>query len=92
MHGGTHKHEHGNGEEHAHGGAAREGMDKDKLKAVLSYMRDHNKEHAQELRHLLGAIEDLGADEVTDLIENGVHSIESAAEQLGLAVELLEEV
>jgi hypothetical protein len=89
MHGGTHKHEHehGSGEEHAH-----DGMDRDKLKAVLSYMRDHNREHAQELKRLLAAAGDLGADEVTDLIENGARGIETAAEQLGLAVELLEEL
>jgi hypothetical protein len=99
MHGGTHRHEPEAGtaqvHKHEHGdahGTGQEGMDKSKLKAILTYMRDHNREHAHELKHLLVAIEDLDADEILDLIEAGARSIESAAEQIGQAVELLEEL
>jgi hypothetical protein len=67
-------------------------MDRSKLKAVLSYMKEHNREHARELHGLVGAIESLDAGEVLDLIEGGARSIEAAAEQIGQALELLEEV
>jgi hypothetical protein len=92
----THTHEHSHDGTHAHthnkndGDAS--GMSKSKLKAILSYMRDHNKEHANELHGLLGVIKELGADEILDLIENGATSIEAAAGQIEQALEVLEEV
>jgi sensor histidine kinase regulating citrate/malate metabolism len=67
-------------------------MSKAKLKAILTYMKDHNKEHANELHALMGVVQELDADEILDLIENGARSIESAAEQLEQAIELMEEV
>jgi len=67
-------------------------MDKDKLVAVLGFMKDHNHEHADELRNLLGAIKELGADEIADIIENSAEAIEEAADSIGEALTLLAEV
>ncbi|MDR1042687.1 MAG: hypothetical protein LBL54_02145 [Clostridiales Family XIII bacterium] len=92
----THPHEHSHDGGHSHmadkidGGAS--GMSKSKLKALLSYMKDHNREHAKELHGLLDAIKELDADEILDLIENGAKSIEEAAEQIEQALEVLEEL
>jgi ADP-dependent phosphofructokinase/glucokinase len=66
-------------------------MDRNKLRAVLSYMEEHNREHARELRGLLAAIKELGADEILDLIENGAKSIEEAAGYIENALASLEE-
>jgi hypothetical protein len=92
----THIHEHIHDEGHAHehvkSGDETPGMSKNKLKAILSFMRDHNREHANELHGLLGVIQELDADEVLDLIENGAKSIELAAEQIEQAIELIEEL
>jgi hypothetical protein len=75
--------------EHPDGGG---GVGKSKLKAILTYMKDHNREHAHELNALLGSVSELDADEVLDLIEAGARSIEAAAEQIEQAIELLEEL
>jgi bacterioferritin (cytochrome b1) len=72
------------------GGAS--GIIKSKLKDILSYMKDHNREHAHELHGLLDAIKELDADEILDLIENGARSIEEAADQIEQALEVLEEL
>jgi ferritin len=86
MHDGYHGHSH----EEKNGDASV--MSKSKLKAILSYMKEHNREHANELHGLLGFIKELDADEILDLIENGAKSIEEAAEQIEQALELLEEL
>jgi hypothetical protein len=95
----THTHDHTHAHAHTHAmeigageGTAPSGTDKPKLKAILSYMKEHNKEHAKELHGLIGLAEHLGADEILDLIEGGARSIEAAAEQIGQALELLEEI
>jgi hypothetical protein len=98
----SHTHDHGaTGEPHTHDhGATGEGssladkisMDKDKLIAVLGFMKDHNREHAGELRNLLGAIKELGADEIADIIENSAEAIEEAAGSIEEALTLLAEV
>lgn len=70
-------------------------MDKEKLIAILGFMKDHNHEHAGELRNLLGAIKELGADEIVDIvdiIENSAEAIEEAADNIGEALTLLAEL
>jgi hypothetical protein len=103
MHDGTHTHGHGSAGDthtHAHDHTAHElgsnniissksGMDKDKLTALLTYMKEHNHEHANELRNLLDAIKELGADEIADIIENSAEAIEAAASGIEEALGLL---
>jgi hypothetical protein len=92
----THAHEHTHDGGHTHDEAEATGSaivaGKSKLKAILSYMKEHNREHANELHGLVALAQELGADEILDLIENGAKSIEAAAEQLEQALELIEEL
>jgi hypothetical protein len=68
---------------------ASSGMDKEKLTKVLSYMKDHNREHARELRGLLDSAGELGSLDIADLVENGATSIDEAADNIEIAIELL---
>ncbi|MDR1496553.1 MAG: hypothetical protein LBS67_06520 [Clostridiales Family XIII bacterium] len=98
MHDGKHDHSHGGGKGSAHSHGLEDSkpgdasaMDKPRLKAVLTYMKDHNREHARELHGLIGAIERPNDDRITSLIEGGVKNIEAAADQIEHAIKLLEE-
>jgi hypothetical protein len=87
-----HKHRHEKDDFTGSKNGAASGMDKEKLKAVLSYTKEHNQHHAIELRSLLAAIRELDAEEILDMIENSAKSIESAVEQIEQALEVLEEL
>jgi Xaa-Pro aminopeptidase len=110
MHDGTHTHGHGPaGDTHTHAHdhtapeldsnniiSSKSGMDKDKLTALLTYMKEHNKEHAAELLNLLPALDNLSKikdpaelAELTNIIGNSAEAIEAAAHGLEHAIEIL---
>ncbi|MDR0596412.1 MAG: hypothetical protein LBG50_02615 [Clostridiales Family XIII bacterium] len=87
-HGAAHGHDDQHGEDGGVGAGGGE-PGKDKLIAVLSYMKDHNHEHARELTGLLEAARKAGSDEAADIIAKSAEAIDSAADGIEKAVELL---
>jgi hypothetical protein len=67
-------------------------IDKDKLMAVLDFMKDHNLEHAGELTKLLDAVKELGSDDIAALLGESAEAMKHAAEGIAAVVDLLDGV
>ncbi len=80
---GGHTHEH----EHTH---SHDAMPKDEDTAVLAYMLDHNKHHAQELAAIAKHLREAGKDEAAVQIEKGVEDFEKGNMRLSIALSLVQ--
>jgi hypothetical protein len=85
----THAHSHEEGHEHEH---THEHVDKpqDEDTAVLSYMLDHNRHHAQELAVIAKHLREQGKDEAAAQIEKGVEDFEKGNMRLSIALSLVQ--
>lgn len=86
-----HKHDHGNGcaHHHAHG---HEGtlpaMSPEETMALLTYMLDHNKHHAEELHDIVHALEAMGKTEAAEKLAEAMHLFDHCNETMAEAVKL----
>ena len=98
-HGHEHEHHHdhdhdcGCGHDHEHhegcgcGCGGNETPDEDT--AVLSYMLDHNRHHALELKEIAAHLREAGKDEAAAQIEKGVDDFEKGNMRLSIALSLV---
>lgn len=84
-----HEHSHEEGHEHEH---THEHVDtpQDEDTAVLSYMLDHNRHHAQELAVIAKHLREQGKDEAAVQIEKGVEDFEKGNMRLSIALSLVQ--
>jgi ABC-type Zn2+ transport system substrate-binding protein/surface adhesin len=88
----THSHEHTHEGEHAHSHSHDHGHgDVAKLKALLKYMVDHNREHATELGDLAHSLFHTGQHESADLIQEAVKDFGRVNDQLARALDLVKD-
>lgn len=57
--------------------------------AILSYMLDHNKHHALELKEIAAHLREVGKDEAAAQIEKGVEDFEKGNMRLSIALSLV---
>ena len=67
-----------------------EGSDKAKIKTLLNYWVEHNKEHSQEIIEWAEKARALGEDEVCEQMLEAVQEMDKANEQLAQALKKLE--
>ena len=86
---GGHDHEHEH--HHDHGcGCGCGGHDlPDENVAILTYMLDHNKHHALELKEIAAHLRSVGKDEAAAQIEKGVEDFEKGNMRLSIALSLV---
>jgi ABC-type Zn2+ transport system substrate-binding protein/surface adhesin len=82
----THEHGHDHGHSHEHGGG-----DVTKLKALLQYMVDHNRDHAAELGELAHKLRHTGQNESADRIQEAVKDFDKVNDQLSKALDLVKD-
>ena len=88
-----HDHDCGCGHDHEHhegcgcGCGGNETPDEDT--AVLSYMLDHNRHHALELKEIAAHLREAGKDEAAAQIEKGVEDFEKGNMRLSIALSLV---
>ena len=93
-HGHDHHHDHegccgGHGHDH-HEGCCCGGHDMpDENVAILTYMLDHNKHHALELKEIAAHLRATGKEEAAAQIEKGVEDFEKGNMRLGIALSLV---
>lgn len=91
-------HDHGHDHEHGHhhhehhegcdcGCGGQQTPDEDT--AVLSYMLDHNRHHALELKEIAAHLREAGKDEAAAQIEKGVEDFEKGNMRLSIALSLV---
>lgn len=83
----THSHEHGHEQDHDHDHGTEP---KDEDTAVLAYMLDHNRHHAQELAVIAKHLRENGKDEAAAQIEKGVEDFEKGNMRLSIALSLVQ--
>ncbi|MBQ8856665.1 MAG: cobalt transporter [Lachnospiraceae bacterium] len=85
-----HDHEHHHHEHHEGCGCGCGGHDTpDENVAVLTYMLDHNKHHALELKEIAAHLREAGQDEAAAQIEKGVEDFEKGNMRLSIALSLV---
>lgn len=89
-----HEHEHhhedsGCGHEHSHEGCGHEHSPQEEHVAILSYMLDHNKHHAAELKEIAAHLREAGEEEAAVQIEKGVEDFEKGNMRLSIALSLV---
>ena len=84
-------HDHGHHHDHECGcGCGCGGHEQqDENVAILSYMLDHNRHHALELKEIAKHLREAGKDEVADQIEKGVEDFEKGNMRLSIALSLV---
>ena len=83
-----HEHEHGHGHVHTHGPVT--AFDSiEQAEALMSYMLDHNRHHADELHELCHKLEDSGKGEAEKLIDEAVEQFGEGNELLAKALEAM---
>ena len=89
-----HTHEHCGHEGHTHGhcgcGHDHGAAPKDEDTAVLAYMLDHNKHHAQELAAIAKQLREQGKEDAAAQIEKGVEDFEKGNMRLSIALSLVQ--
>ena len=87
----AHSHEEGHEHEHDHDHCGHDHGDhpKDEDTAVLAYMLDHNKHHAQELAVIAKHLREQGKEEAAAQIEKGVEDFEKGNMRLSIALSLV---
>lgn len=89
LHEGGHGHEGcGHHHEHADGGA---NLTPEQTLALMSYMLDHNRSHADELHNICHALEDQGKADASALVAEAVHYFDHCNEKLDEALKLVKE-
>ena len=100
-HGHEHHHHHdhdcGCGHDHGHEHHHHEGCDcgcggheqPDENVAILTYMLDHNKHHALELKEIAKHLREAGKDDAAAQIEKGVEDFEKGNMRLSIALSLV---
>lgn len=78
-----HSHDHAHEHEHTHADAA-------KNLALLKYMLEHNKQHAEELHEMAHALTHAGNDEAAQLIHESIDDFNTGNEKIAEALKLLE--
>ena len=81
-----HQGEHGH--EHSHGDKA---LTPEQTLALMSYMLEHNRSHAEELHDVAHALSQQGKDEAAALVHSAVHQREHGNEDLAAALKLMKE-
>ena len=92
-----HDHECGCGHDHGHHHEHHEGCGcgcgghemPDENVAILTYMLDHNKHHALELKEIAAHLRTVGKDEAAAQIEKSVEDFEKGNMRLGIALSLV---
>lgn len=84
-----HCHHHDHDHEHCHHEHAGT-QPKDEDTAVLAYMLDHNKHHAQELAAIAKHLREAGKEEAAVQIEKGVEDFEKGNMRLQIALSLVQ--
>jgi hypothetical protein len=79
-------HDHSHTHEHTHGPAF--GQAPAKTRAILEYMLDHNRRHAQELSGVAEKIRAEGLGTAADLVMEAVQDFEEGNEKLAKALSL----
>ena len=85
-------HDHGHDHHHHHEGCGcgcGGHEQQDENVAVLSYMLDHNKHHALELKEIAKHLREVGKDEAAAQIEKGVEDFEKGNMRLSIALSLV---
>ena len=81
---------HDHGHEHHHGGCCCGGHEQpDENVAILTYMLDHNRHHALELKEIAKHLREVGKDEAAAQIEKGVEDFEKGNMRLSIALSLV---
>lgn len=85
-------HQDGHGHEHPHAaeGAAPE-LTPEQTAALLSYMVEHNRSHADELHGVAHALEDQGKTDAAARVAEAVHLLDHSNEELEAALRLVRE-
>lgn len=90
-----HEHEHQHGQEHPHDhshcGSCSGGDCKNETVALLSYMLQHNEQHAAELDQMAENLSKMGMDAAAKTIREGVSDFQKGNMRLGLALTLVKE-
>lgn len=86
---GGHDHDHEHSHEHEHNHHHGE-QPKDEDTAVLAYMLDHNRHHAQELAVIAKHLREQGKDDAALQIEKGVEDFEKGNMRLSIALSLVQ--
>ena len=82
-----HEHEHGHGHVHTHGPVS--GFDSiEQAEALMSYMLDHNRHHADELHDIAHALEDAGKQEAADAVSAALHYFDHCNDALEDALKI----
>lgn len=84
-----HDHDHEHSHEHEHNHHHGE-QPKDEDTAVLAYMLDHNRHHAQELAVIAKHLREQGKDDAALQIEKGVEDFEKGNMRLSIALSLVQ--
>jgi len=84
-----HDHDHDHSHEHEHNHHHGE-QPKDEDTAVLAYMLDHNRHHAQELAVIAKHLREQGKDDAALQIEKGVEDFEKGNMRLSIALSLVQ--
>ncbi len=85
----SHPHCHEEGHEHDHDHVHGE-QPKDEDTAVLAYMLDHNRHHAQELSAIAQHLREAGKEEAAVQVEKGVEDFEKGNMRLSIALSLIQ--
>ena len=87
-----HEHDHheecGHEHEHHHHGCGHDHGQQDENVAILSYMLDHNRHHAMELKEIAAHLREEGKEEAAAQIEKGVEDFEKGNMRLSIALSL----
>lgn len=88
-----HEHDHheecGHEHEHHHHGCGHDHGQQDENVAILSYMLDHNRHHAMELKEIAAHLREEGKEEAAAQIEKGVEDFEKGNMRLSIALSLV---
>ncbi len=76
-------------EEHCHCGCGHDHGQQDENVAILSYMLDHNRHHAMELKEIASHLREEGKEEAAAQIEKGVEDFEKGNMRLSIALSLV---
>ena len=82
-------HDHGHHHDHECGCGCGGHEQQDENVAILSYMLDHNRHHALELKEIAKHLRESGKEEVADQIEKGVEDFEKGNMRLSIALSLV---
>ena len=81
----SHEHGHEHSHEHSHGGFE----SVEQAVAVMTYMLDHNRHHAEELHDVCHKLEDMGKAEAAEILGAALHEYAHGNEHLAEALEAL---